>query len=317
MKRLLFPVLSVLVLVPALAFAANYRFVSGPQGGNWFVLGGAISSYFSKAGMNTSSSTGGGVSNIMNVSRGKADLGFSVGSLLGAAAKGEGVFKQKVDNAVVLANLYPQITYFIARKDFVVRNKIKTLQDALHVNSLRIATLKPGSSSEFVVSSLLKLGYGKDWRSIKKAGGTVQFASYSDGAGLIADNHIDMFAFSVGEVASIIMNIESQTEIVILPVEAEALQKLSDNYGTGTYHIKPGVYKSVTSEIPTVGDNTICLIRKDLPDEVVAQMAATLLENKDSLATTIKDFSAFTPQSAVADKLPMHPAAKAFWQSQQ
>jgi len=317
MKRFLSTLVILLVLVPTLAVAANYRFVSGPQGGNWFVLGGAISSYFSKAGMNTSSSTGGGVSNVVNVDRAKADLGFTVGSLLGAATKGKGKFKNPVENAVVLANLYPQVTYFIARQDFVEKNNIKTLKDALAVKGLRIASLKPGTSSEFVVSSLLDLGYGTDWKAIKEQGGKVEFASYSDGAGLIADDHIDMFAFSVGQIASIIMNIESQTKIVILPVDADALQALSDAYGTDTHYVEPGIYKSVTEKVPTVGDYTICVVRKDLPDEAVTKMAATLLENKDSLATTIKDFADFDATSAVAKKLPMHPAAKAYFESKQ
>lgn len=316
MKRLLMTVL-ILALVPTMVMAENYRFVSGPQGGNWFVLGGAISSYLSEAGMNTSSSTGGGVSNVMNVNRSKADLGFTVGSLLGAATKGAGKFKKPVENAAVLANLYPQITYFIARKDFVEENNIKSLKDAMAVDSLRIASLKPGSSSEFVVSSLLKLGYDKSWKSIKKGGGKVQFASYSDGAGLIADGHIDMFAFSVGKIASIIMNIESQTDIVILPVEDDALQKLSSSYGTGTHIIEPGIYKSVTENVQTVGDFTLCVIRKDLPDSEVEKMAAALYKNKEKLATTIKDFSAFNATDAVSATLPMHPAAKAYWKSQQ
>ncbi|PID66261.1 MAG: C4-dicarboxylate ABC transporter substrate-binding protein [Gammaproteobacteria bacterium] len=317
LKTRLLAILFATILLPSLAVAENYRFVSGPQGGNWFVLGGAISSYFSEAGMNTSSSTGGGVSNVVSVNRKKADLGFSVGSLLGAATKGEGKFKKPVENVVVLANLYPQVTYFIARKDFVEKHQIKTLGDALAVKELRIASLKPGSSSEFVISALFKMGYGKDWKSIKKDGGEVQFASYSDGAGLIADNHIDMFAFSVGEVASVIMNIESQTDVVILPVKQDILDKFGEAYGTGTHTIKPGIYKSVTTEIPTVGDYTICVVRKDLSDETVTKMAATLLANKKNLTATIKDFGAFNPRSAVAKKLPMHPAAKAFFEAKQ
>lgn len=316
MKRTFLAIL-IVALASTLALAANYRFVSGPQGGNWFVLGGAISSYLTEDGMTTSSSTGGGVSNVINVNKGKADLGFTVGSLLGAATKGAGKFKKPVTNTTVLANLYPQITYFIARKDFVEKNGITSLKDALSVEKLRIASLKPGTSSEFVVSSLLDLGYGKSWKTIKKSGGKVQFASYSDGAGLIADNHIDMFAFSVGRIASIIMNIESQTDIVILPVETDALKALSDSYGTGTHIIEPGIYKSVTDNVQTVGDYTVCVVRKDMPEAEASKMAATILKNKEKLATTIKDFSAFNATSAVSNTLPMHPGAKAYFESQQ
>ncbi len=304
------------VLLPGLASAESYRLVSGPQGGNWFVLGGAFSSYFTQNGLQTSASTGGGVSNVINIDRKKADVGFSVGSLLGAAIKGKGKFKKPVKNAVVLANLYPQVTYFIARADFVKKHNIKTLGDALKVKDIRIASLKPGSSSEFVVSSLLELGYNTGWKEIKKAGGKVQFASYSDGAGLIADNHIDMFTFSVGQIASIVMNIESQTEVVILPVEEAALKELTKAYGTGVHMIKPGIYKSVTEEIPTVGDYTIAVVRKDISDDVAKKMAETLLAKKDELSDTIKDFSSFNAETALSKTLPMHPAANAYFESQ-
>ncbi len=305
-----------LAFVPSSLLADNYRFVSGPQGGNWFVLGGAISSYFSKDGLRTSSSTGGGVTNVVNINKKKADVGFSVGSLLGAAVKGEGKFKKPVKNAVVLANLYPQVTYFIARTDFVKKHNIKTLGDALKVKDLRIASLKPGSSSEFVVSSLFKLAYNTGWKKIQKEGGKVQFASYSDGAGLIGDNHIDMFAFSVGQVASIIMNIESQTDITILPVEKAALDKLGEAYGTVTHTIKPGIYKSVKKDIPTVGDFTIAVVRKDLPKDVVKKMAKSLLDHKKELQNTIKDFDYFTPKHALAKTLPMSEGASEFFKSQ-
>lgn len=315
MKRLITIIFALALAIPSVALAANYRFVSGPQGGNWFVLGGAFSSYWSEAGLNTSSSTGGGVSNVINVNRRKADLGFTVGSLLGAAVKGKGKFKKKANNAVVFANLYPQLTYFIARQDFVEKYDIKTLKDVFKVKRLRIASLKPGSSSEFVVSALLKLGYDQDWKSIKKRGGKVQFASYSDGAGLIADGHLDIFAFSVGKVASVIMNIESQTKIVILPVDQPALQKLSAEYGTGTFYIQPGIYKSVKTKIPTVGDYTMAVVRKDLPADVVRKMAEVLYKNKERLVTTIRDFSDFNAVDAVSKSLPMHPAAEAYWKS--
>ncbi len=298
------------------AVAETYRFNSGPQGGNWFVLGGAISAYFSEDGVPTSSSTGGGVSNIINIDKGKADFGFSVGSLVGAAHAGEATFKGKLENAVIFANLYPQVTYFVARKDFVEKNNIKTLKDIFSVPKLSFATLKPGTSSEFVIRSLFNIAYDQDWKSIKKNGGKVQFASYSDGAGLIGDGHIDVFAFSVGQNASIILNIESQTDVVILPVEDEALQKLSDAYGTSTFTVKPGFYKSVTSDVPTVGDFTVLVTNKNIDAKAIEAAATSLNKNASNLAATVKDFSAFTPKIAIS-KLPMHEAAKSYWEKQQ
>ncbi len=315
-KRIIQTLLLCLVACFSLTSAAkSYRFNSGPQGGNWFVLGGAISAYFSEDGVPTSSSTGGGVSNIINIDKGKADFGFTVGSLVGAAHAGEKTFKGKVENTVIFANLYPQVTYFVARKDFVEKNNIKSLKDIFSAPKLSFATLKPGTSSEFVIRSLFDIAYEQDWKSIKKNGGKVQFASYSDGAGLIGDGHIDVFAFSVGQNASIILNIESQTDIVILPVENEALQKLSDAYGTSTFTVKPGYYKSVTSDVQTVGDFTVLITNKNVDAKVIEAAAASLNKNAPNLAATVKDFSAFSPEVAIS-KLPMHDAAKKYWQTQ-
>ncbi|MFV0432187.1 MAG: TAXI family TRAP transporter solute-binding subunit [Alphaproteobacteria bacterium] len=297
------------------AWGDSYRFNSGPQGGNWFVLGGAISAYFTEDGLQTSSSTGGGVANIINVNNGKADFGFSVGSLVGAAHAGEETFKGKVENAVIFANLYPQITYFVARKDFVEKNNIKTLKDIFAVPKLSFATLKPGTSSEFVIRSLFHLAYDQDWKKLKQNGAKVQFTSYSDGAGLMGDGHIDVFAFSVGEKASIILNIESQVDVVLLPVDEEALQILSKNYGTSTFNVEPGFYKSVTSSVPTVGDYTVLITNKNIETDVISKAAESLYKNADNLAATVKDFSAFSAAAAIST-LPMHEAAKQYWQQQ-
>lgn len=299
----------------SLAWGQSYRFNSGPQGGNWFVLGGAISSYFTEDGIQTSSSTGGGVANIINVNNGKADFGFTVGSLVGAAHAGADSFKDKIEDAVIFANLYPQVTYFVARKDFVEKNNIKTLKDIFDAPKLSFATLKPGTSSEFVIRSLFDLAYGQNWKTIKKNGGKVQFASYSDGAGLIGDGHIDVFAFSVGENASIILNIESQTDVVLLPVDEEALHILSEAYGTTRFVVEPGFYKSVTSNVSTVGDYTVLITNKNIEPAIIEKAAQSLHKNAENLAATVKDFSAFSPSAAIS-QLPMHEEAKKYWQKQ-
>lgn len=304
-----------LILLSGFAFSTSYKFVSGPQGGNWFVLGGAISSYFSENGIETTNSVGGGVGNIININRGHADLGFTVGSLLGSALAGNPKFQGKVDNVVVLANLYPQVTYFVARSDFVKSHGIKSLGDAVKVKGLRIATLNPGTASEFVVSSILSDGYGVDWRSIRRDGGKVQFTSYSDGANLIADNNIDIFAFSVGEVASIVFNIESQADVVILPVDHSVIEKVGEKYGTGTYVIRPGVYKGVTSDVPTVGDYNVLIVRKNLDDATVTKMSKVLFDSRERLANAVKDFASFGLGTVISSTLPMHEAAKFYFES--
>lgn len=300
---------------PKAGWPTQLKFMAGPPGGNWFALGSAFADMWSKGVIQTTSSSGGAVSNIINSDNKKGDFGFSNTSILGAAEKGEQAFLGRpTKNAVCMANLYTQYTYFIMRKDFADKNGITKLGDIFTKKiPVRMATLKPGTGSEFIVKTLFQRGYGISYKDIKKMGGSMEFASYSGGADLIADNHIDLFAFSVGKVASVVMNIESNTKVVILPVDEDALKALSKAYGTVTFTIKPGTYKCVTKPVKTVGDYTCVVIRKDLPDDLVYDLCKTMWKNKGSLAKAVKDIGELDPKVAVPDGVPSHPAAVKFW----
>jgi TRAP transporter TAXI family solute receptor len=293
------------------------KFMAGPPGGNWFALGTALSEMWSKNVLQTTSSTGGGVGNIVNTDLKKGDFGFSVVSLVGAALAAEEDFTGKdIKNAVVMANLYTQFTYYIIRKDFADKHGIKSLDDLVAKGvPVRFATLKPGTASEFVIKAMFKKGYGTDYEQLKKKGWSFEFTSYDNGADLMADNHLDVFAFSVGKAASIVMNIETSTPIYILPVGQKALDALAKAYGTTTFTVEPGIYKSVTTPVKTIGDYNCIVVRKDLPDSLVYELNKAMWANKASLAAAVSDFNELTIKDALPAGLPAHPGSVQFWKN--
>ena len=299
---------------------SHLRFMSGPKGGNWAILGAALSEIFNKSGLpDTISVSGAGVSNILNTHARRADFGFSVTSLLGAALKGEADFNGRaVNNAVIMTNLYTQYTYFVMRRDFAGKNKIKSLDDIIDRKiSMRFATLKPGTSSEFVIKALFDKAFGIDYKKIFiEFGGSVDYFSYEAGADLLVNNVIDCFAFSVGKIAPIITSIEDRTDIILLPVSQESLNKLSDAYGTVTLEIEPGIYKSLpagSDPVKTVGDFTCIVIRKDLPESLVYALNKTIWENKNFLSERVKDMQELTPDIALPEKVQAHSGSVKFW----
>ena len=254
------------------------RLMTGPAGGNWAILGNVFVESLKAAGLpECFNITGGGVSNILNVHAGRADLGFTVSSLVGAALKGEGDFEgRKVDNAEIIANLYPQYSYFIMRKDFAVKNKINSLEDIIEKKPvIRFATLRPGTSTEFIIKALFEKAWGVDYKKIFQ----VQYETYDSGAKLLIDNHLDCLAFSIGKVAPIINNIENQIDIVLLTAGQEATDKLAEAYGTTAFDIEQGIYKSLpkgSEPVKAVGDYTCIIGRKDLPVSLVNAVRAVL-----------------------------------------
>lgn len=306
--------------VGSFAFAAKsdwpqqLRFPSGPPGGTWFALGGAISDMWTKNVIQVGSGSGGGTSNIVNVARGQADLGLSVTSALGAAVKGIDPFKEPVNGVSLFANLYRQYTYFIMRKDYAEAQGVKSVKDIVEKKlPIRFATLKPGTSSEMAIRGIFERGYGVTWDDMKKWGASIQFASYSDGADLLADNHLDCFAFQVGRISPVIMDIESRVDVVLLPVDEEARSAMSEVYGTTTFNIEAGLYKGAQEPVPTVGDYTCIVVRDTLPEDLAYELAKALWENKESLAEAFADIKELNPTEAITEGVPAHPGSVKFW----
>ena len=301
---------------------SQLRFMSGPQGGNWSALGDSLCALWSASNLPSASSVrGAGVTNILNIHARRGDLGFSVTSLLGAALKGEADFRGRaVTNAVIMATLYTQYTYFVMRKDYAQKYAIKSVEDLITKKlPVRFATLRPGTSSEFVVKALFEKGYGLDYRkAFQNWGGSVEYSSYDGGAELLVENHADCFAFSVGKVAPIVQSIEERTDVVLLPVGQEALDKLSDAYGTVTLTIEPGIYRSLpegAEPVKVVGDYTCIVIRKDLPESLVYELNKALWEHKADLAAAVKDMSELEAGSALPEQenIPAHTGSVNFW----
>ncbi len=312
----------VLLLGTSVVFAkegwpSQLKFVAGPPGGSWYSIGGAVADLLTKKVIPTTASTGGGVTNVININRKKADLGLTTvfGGL--QAIQGTEIFKKygKQTNVSALMNLYKQYFYFVIREDYAKKHGIEKVGDVFKKKlSIRIATLKPGTSSEFMVRRILEEGYGVSYKTIKKWGGSVQPASYSDGANLLADNHIDAFLFTVSVPASIILKIEAQTKIKILPVEDEVRKIMKEKFGTTTHIIPPGIYKCVTKDVPTVGSYTAIIIRKDLPVDLVYEIAKAIFENRDDLANTVKALKQINKKDAPRNTVyPLHEGAKKYF----
>lgn len=305
------------VLFAQTKWPSQIRFVSGPSGGTWFALGGTLANMWTQDVIQTTSGTGGGTSNIVVISRGQADVGLTTLAIFNASLKGIGPFAPNpVKGTVLFSNLYRQYTYFIMRKDFATKHGVKSLKDIVEKKlPIRFATLTPGTASEYVIRTIFEEGYGVNWATIKSWGGRVEFASYSDGANLIADNNIDCFAFQISRVASVIMDIESRVDVVILPVDNEAIEKVSKVLGTTKFFIEPGIYKSVTEPVQTVGDYTCLVVRETLPEDLVYKLAESLWKRKEEIAKAFADMAELNAEEAIFEGILAHPGAVKFWKS--
>jgi TRAP transporter TAXI family solute receptor len=296
---------------------SHLRILAGPGGGQWFTAGERMATILTRNIAPTTSRIGGGVKNIADVDKRIADIGFTLTCFLGAGQSGEQEYQSMAaENVALLANVYPQVVYFLMRKDVAQQYGVTDVASLLKLRApLRFASLKPGTASEFLLNMVLKYGYDSSFAKLREQGWQLEFNNYAETADNFVEGKLDCFAYSAGTEVPLILTMEKHTEVVVLPIDQNVLDLLEKKFKTRTYTIMPGLYTSVTTPIATLGDSTCLIVRKDLPDGFVFEIAKALWENKADLVDAVKDMQALTAKTAIPSGFAIHPGAKKFWGS--
>ncbi len=290
--------------------------LSGPNGGQWNALGNEMAKILTEAGIPTRTQVGGGVENLRLVGEGKADIGFSLYSFLGAAQAGEIELPEvNLDNAVILANIYPQVLYIIVRKDVAEKHNLKTLADLLKItDTLRFDTLPKGTGSEFIFNMLLKNAYRTNYDELAKQNWDIRFESYAEITRLLLAKELDVCAYTAGPNTYLIPTlIEKNVDAIFLPVDEEMLNLMTHQFMTITYVIQKGDYEYVPEDVLTLGDFSCLVTQNNLPEELIYNINKILWENKDRLEKITKDIADLSPRYAIAGQSSVHPGSKKFW----
>ena len=281
------------------------RMMTGPMGGSWYPLGGAIMNAVQKEipELNVSVSLGGGVANVEAVEFGKCEIGFSNSSSGVDGVYGRPPFKQKMTNMRQLANLYPQFFQIVVFEDA----GIKTVTD---LKGKSISPGPRGHTGEFAARQVLEI-YGLSYKDMSK----VQHVGYSDTVALMKDGHCAAWLLCTTIPASSIMDLASARKIrlIALPEDKiKAMQKLNAGYIKRT--IPKGTYAGVDYDVPGFGFFTHLIISAKLPDDLVYKITKSLVKDLPRLGDVVKDMKGVTTKDLALDiGIPFHPGALKYY----
>src|SRR4029453_2637407 len=107
---------AVAVLAALPASAQQVTMMTGPQGGSWIPLGGALKNMWEQAipGLQIQQTPGAGIANVRGVDEGKAQIGFANSSTTVDGIQGAAPYPKKVTKVCQVANLYPQYFQVVA-----------------------------------------------------------------------------------------------------------------------------------------------------------------------------------------------------------
>jgi hypothetical protein len=291
---------------PASAADTFVRMVSGPSGGSWYPLGAKVMQVLGEKvkGISTSNTNGGGISNVLAVNSGDAEMGWSYAHTSWNGYTGKGKFRKKQTNIRHFATLYPATFQVAVRKD----SKIQSFED------MKKANISPGKAKwtgTAFAESILK-AYGFDFGDIKKNGGTVHHVSYTESVALMKDGHIDVFMGATSMPQASFLELEHSPGIRFIGLpQAKLDQILKDNPGYIPGKMPKGVYKSLDKELLTLGIVTNMIVNKDVPDDIVYNMCKVFWDSHASFVEVKGVWKTVLLKNALnGAAIPLHPGAK-------
>lgn len=293
-------------LIAAPAAAQQVTFMTGPQGGVWVPLGGALKGMWEKAipGLSVTATPGAGIANVRGVDEGKAQIGFGNSSSTVDGVAGRAPFKKKAANVCQVANIYPQYFQVVA----VSNAGVKSFAD---LKGKSVVTQPKGNTGELLTDLVLKLN-GLDYKALSK----VNFqASYTDAVSMVKDGHAQVFTLGTTAPASSVMDLASARDINIVPVDDKTMNALrKENSGYMKQTIKAGTYPKQTQDVPVIGYTAHIIAACDLPEQTVYTMVKTMAQNVEAMSAVNKAIAGVTPKDMAADiGVPMHKGALKFY----
>jgi hypothetical protein len=296
-------------IAAAIAFpvaAQQVTMMTGPQGGSWVPLGGALKHMWEGAipGLQIQQQPGAGIANIRGVDEGKAQIGFANSATTVDGIEGRPPYPKKVTKVCQVANLYPQYFQVVALSNANVRSfadlKGKTL-----------VTQPKGNTSEILTGEVLKIN-GMSYDSLNK----VNFqASYTDAVDMMKDGHVQVFTLGTTAPASAVMDLASARDIVMVPVDDKTMAALKkENPGYNKLTIKAGTYPKQDKDVAAIGYTTHIVAACDLPEDVVYKMTKAMATNVGDMAAVVKPITGLTAKDMAIDiGVPFHKGAARYY----
>jgi TRAP transporter TAXI family solute receptor len=277
--------------------------MTGPQGGVWVPLGGALKAMWEKAipGLSIQALPGAGISNVRAIEEGKADIGIGNSITTVDMVAGRAPFKAPHKNVCNVATLYPQYFQVVV----LANSGINSLKD---LKGKSLTTQVRGNTGELITQHILKVA-GLSYSDLK-----VSFGSYNDSVAQMQDGHAQAFTLGTAAPSGAVMDLASSRDIRLLDLAAhhDDMRKINPGYTLVT--IKAGTYPKQDKDVKVIGYATHIVASCKLPEARVHAMTKAMAANVKDLAAINKAMATLTAAAMAEDiGVPLHPGAAKFY----
>jgi TRAP transporter TAXI family solute receptor len=283
------------------AAAEDITFMTGPAGGSWYPLGGAIKNILEEevADLDVTIRPGAGLINLKGVSGGKAEMGWSLVMSAVDGINGNEPFDAPLKDICNLGSFYDN--YLQVTTTDLSANSIADLKGK------SLATLPRGNTTELGTRALLKTE-GMTYDSMSK----VNFASISDGVNMMKDGQVDAMSTITSVPNGSLLDLTNSRDVRFLTITDEQFAHLkSQNPGWQRLTIKANSYPGQEEDVVIAGFPAHLILNcSSVSEELAYNITKALIKRGPDLGTIVKSLTTLDAKKMAVDiGVPMHPGS--------
>jgi TRAP transporter TAXI family solute receptor len=280
-------------------------------GGVWDMIGAGLSEAIvrSNKGSSVTVIPGGGVSDVPVVSQEEAELGLTHSVIAVAGIKGIDPFKESYTNIKGVVSLYPSQLQFMVNPKLGIE-KISDIKDKKI--SIQIAVGDPGSTGELATKRMLE-AYGISYADIESWGGKVLFKDMGEAASMYGDDIINAFTLLTLAPNGPLQQVATNKAISMLPIDAEVIQKMVDNYGYSEAIVPQTAYEFLKEDLPSFSSQVVLITNDECSEEVIYQVTKGFVENLDYIRSIHNNLKDLTEENMTLTSVELHPGAVKYY----
>lgn len=288
---------------------ATLVFSAGPTGGTWTPMAAATAEVIKKKypELDVLVEPGAALVNMEKMRNDKADLAWSMTTVLADARAGNNTWKGKqTDKPLFVANYYPNVWQLVVPAG----SDVKSLKD---LKGKSVALPPRGNTS---------LAEGWEWL-LKVNGmkledlGTKSYGSLTENAEAIRNRQAVAMGWYTTVPASFMLDLGTSMKMRMIPVSETEIAKMKElNAGFVRHVVRKGTYSQygVDEDVVTIQAPTILIAHAKTPADVVFKVAKAVVEGREDFARVTAAMKGVSGKDmAESHGMPYHPGAERYY----
>ena len=284
-------------------------FSAGPTGGSWTPMAAAASQVVNKRfpELNVQVEPGAALVNMEKIRTDKADIGWSMTTVMSDARTGTGQFEgKKTDKALYVANFYPNVWQMVVPAS----SSIKTIKD---LKGQPVALPARGNTSLVAGWEYLLKVNGMTLNDL----GPKSFGPVSSNAETMKNRQAVAAGWFTTVPASFVLDLGSAIPVrMIATSDAEFAELKKLNPGFVRHTVKGAIYKEqgVTEDVQTFQSPTVLMASSRASDEVIYKVTRAIIEGREEFGNVASVMKGITAEEMAQNfDMPYHPGAAKYY----